>query len=378
MSGGVDSSVAAALLKKEGYDVTGVFMKAWQPRGLIRGQSFECSQTDDRREAMRAAAHLGIPFLTFDFEKEYKKEVIDYMIAEYKAGRTPNPDVMCNSRIKFGVFLDRARKIGSDYIATGHYARLRRASIKYKVSSIKLLKGVDEDKDQSYFLWTLTQEQLSYVIFPIGEYTKPKVRELARKFGLPNAEKKDSQGLCFVGELNMKEFLKQYIKEKRGNVLNDKGEVIGYHDGASFYTLGERHGFTITKKGPNDPPQYVVAKDVGRNTITVAPNRRYTQNERRMTQTIDDEVREVVIKDVNWVSGEPPDENKTYTARFRYRQPLQSCWIEAQKNADSTQNNAEGDLFRILFDESQRAVTPGQSLVLYLNTGECLGGGIIT
>src|SRR3989344_872016 len=227
MSGGVDSSVAAALLKEDGYEVTGVFMRVWQPDFLT------CSRTDDREEAMRAAAHLGIPFLTFDFEKEYKEKVVDYMIAEYTAGRTPNPDVMCNKHIKFRMFLDKAREMGADMIATGHYVRLGRESPKPKAQSpnktqnpkyqtnskFQLLKGIDVNKDQSYFLWTLTQEQLKYCLFPIGEYVKPKVREMARKYGLPNAERRDSQGVCFIGQFPMKEFLKNYIPSEKGAVF---------------------------------------------------------------------------------------------------------------------------------------------------------------
>ncbi|OGZ16792.1 MAG: tRNA 2-thiouridine(34) synthase MnmA, partial [Candidatus Lloydbacteria bacterium RIFCSPLOWO2_12_FULL_51_9] len=251
MSGGVDSSVAAALLKEDGYEVTGVFMRVWQPDFLT------CSRTDDREEAMRAAAHLGIPFLTFDFEKEYKEKVVDYMIAEYTAGRTPNPDVMCNKHIKFRMFLDKAREMGADMIATGHYVRLGRESPKPKAQSpnktqnpksqtnskFQLLKGIDVNKDQSYFLWTLTQEQLKYCLFPIGEYVKPKVREMARKYGLPNAERRDSQGVCFIGQFPMKEFLKNYIPEEKGGVLDTGGNIIGVHDGARLYTLGARHGF---------------------------------------------------------------------------------------------------------------------------------------
>ena len=219
MSGGVDSSVATALLKEQGYEVTGVFMQVFQPDFL------ECTRTDDRREAMRAAAHLGIPFLTFDFQEEYKEKVVDYMIAEYRAGRTPNPDVMCNKYIKFDMFLKKAREMGADCIATGHYASLERENPKPKIQStnkaqspkpkaqtnsndqnpkLKLLKGVDVDKDQSYFLWTLTQVQLKYCLFPIGEYTKPEVRAMARKYGLPNAERRDRQGVCFIGQFPTK------------------------------------------------------------------------------------------------------------------------------------------------------------------------------
>ncbi len=365
MSGGVDSSVAAALLKEQGYDVTGVFMQVWQPDFL------ECSRTDDRREAMRAAAHLGIPFLTFDFEKEYKEKVVDYMIAEYQAGRTPNPDVMCNSRIKFGDFLARARELEADYIATGHYVRLMRKSqitnhksqtnSKFQIpnSKFQLLKGVDTNKDQSYFLWTLTQEQLQYCLFPIGGYTKPAVREMARKFGLPNAERRDSQGVCFIGQFPMKEFLKKYIPAEKGTVLNMKGETIGEHDGAQFYTLGERHGFLVTKKTPNDPPRYVVAKDIAKNTIMVAP-----QNAR-------EEVTEAALAHGNFISGKVPVVGESCSVRFRYRQSLQEATIILPKVYDIRHTT-----YDIRFSAPQRAVTPGQSLVLYKGD-ECIGGGII-
>ena len=230
MSGGVDSSVAAYLLQQEGYDVTGVFMKVWQPEFI------PCSAEEDRRDAMRVAARLGIPFLTFNFEQEYKKDVADYFIAEYAAGRTPNPDVMCNRYIKFGAYLRTALAQGAEYIATGHYARVKKDSEGYH-----LLVGIDENKDQSYFLHTLGQDELSRTLFPIGNFTKPEVRQIARRAGLPTAEKKDSQGLCFVGKLDMKEFLSQYIPQKRGAVVDTKGVVLGEHEGAAYYTLGQRH-----------------------------------------------------------------------------------------------------------------------------------------
>ena len=233
MSGGVDSSVSAALLKKAGYDVTGVFIKVWQPDWI------NCTWKEDRMDAMRVAALLDIPFITLDLEKEYKEEVVDYMISEYRAGRTPNPDVMCNRYVKFGGFYDWAMKQGADYVATGHYAQ---------VIDGKLIAGNDKNKDQTYFLWTLNKEQLSKTIFPVGNIEKPEVRKLAKKFNLPNAEKKDSQGLCFIGKIDIKEFLSHYIDSKRGNVLNIEGEVIGEHDGSFFFTIGERHGFNILKK----------------------------------------------------------------------------------------------------------------------------------
>jgi len=347
MSGGVDSSVSAALLKEKGYDVTGVFINAWQPDFL------QCSRGDDKREAMRAAAHLGISFLTFNFEEEYKKEVVDHMVREYREGRTPNPDVMCNKYVKFGAFLERALKMGANCIATGHYARIVDKSV--RGPTLELWAGVDKNKDQSYFLWTLIQEQLQYTIFPVGDLTKPEVRRLAREFGLPNADRKDSQGLCFVGEFDMKDFLKHYMPEKKGDVLNEKGETIGWHNGAFFFTIGQRHGFTIVKKKPDDPPHYIVDKNIGVNTITVSPQ--------GPTLEI---VKEVIIKEINFISGTCPAMDKKYQARIRYRQPLQECSLDKDK---------EGEI-KVLFGKPQKAITPGQSLVLY-DGEECIGGGII-
>jgi len=350
MSGGVDSSVSATLLKEAGYDVTGVFINVWQPDFV------ECSSGDDRREAMRVAAQLEIPFLTFDFSQEYKKEVVDYMIREYKAGRTPNPDVVCNQSIKFGFFLKKALGMGADSIATGHYARKTESRIKNQELRYALLAGEDKNKDQSYFLWTLTQEQLKYVLFPVGEYEKPKVRVRAREFNLPNAERKESQGLCFVGAFDMKEFLRHYIPERKGDVLNEEGKIIGYHSGAFYFTLGERHGFTTTVKTPKDLPYYVVGKDTAKNTLTVS----------HIKIASGKTGKEVWLEDVHFISGETPDMTKKYMARIRYRQPLQVCSIREDKKE-----------ITVIFETPQEAVTPGQSLVLY--DGEmCLGGGIIS
>jgi tRNA-specific 2-thiouridylase len=237
VSGGVDSSVALALLKNEGYDVTGVFLKVWAPDFL------PCDWREERRSAMRVCATLDVPFITLDCEVEYKKEVVDYMIREYSEGRVPNPDVFCNKYVKFGVFLKRALEMGADYVATGHYAQVVKNMDKFK-----LCESTDKEKDQSYFVYTLGQYELSHTLFPIGHMTKPEVRKLAHKFGLPTATKKDSQGLCFIGKIDMKEFLTHYIETKEGDVLNTKGEVIGFHDGAIFLTIGQRHGFTVTKK----------------------------------------------------------------------------------------------------------------------------------
>jgi len=346
LSGGVDSSVAAALLQRQGFDITGVFIKVWQPDFL------PCTWKEERLDAMRVAAHLDIPFITMDLEKEYKQEVVDYMVREYKAGRTPNPDVMCNKYVKFGAFFEKAISIGADYVATGHYARLQKDG-----DISKLLMGIDENKDQSYFLWTLTQQQLQKTLFPIGEYEKPKVRDMAAKFGLPTAEKKDSQGLCFVGKLDMKEFLKEFIPEQNGDVLDEQGEVVGVHDGVYFYTLGQRHGFTITKKNPDDSPYFVVSKNVDANTLTVS----HKSDEGGLPHS----KTEVSLSDVNWISKVNPDMDKIYSARVRYRQQLQQCSISIHSFGR----------IRVVFKNPQ-VINPGQSLVLY-NDNECIGGGVI-
>lgn len=357
LSGGVDSSVAAALLKKAGYDVTGVFIKVWQPDFV------ECQWKDDRLDAMRVAAHLDIPFITLNLEKEYKREVVDYMIRGYKAGRTPNPDVMCNRRIKFGAFLDWSRERGADYVATGHYARVRsRSDTNLRIHAndtnrYELLAGIDERKDQSYFLWTLTQNELNYIFFPVGDMKKEEVRKLAKKFGLITAEKKDSQGLCFVGKFNMKDFLKSFVKIRRGKVMNVEGEEIGWHDGAALFTLGERHGFTVTAKTANDAPLYVIRKDVKKNTITVSPKSPKGDFAGARYQ--------VEIKDLNWIFS-APGPNKLYTARVRYRQSLQAARIK-----EFTRRGV-----KVQFDKPQNSLTPGQSLVLY-DGEKVIGGGVI-
>ncbi|MBI1999141.1 MAG: tRNA 2-thiouridine(34) synthase MnmA [Parcubacteria group bacterium] len=351
MSGGVDSSVAAALLKEAGYDVTGVFIRVWKPDFI------ECAKTDDESMARRTAAHLGIPFLVFDFAEEYKREVVDYMVREYKAGRTPNPDVMCNKHIKFGLFLQKAREMGADFIATGHYAR--KSEIRNPKSKISYLlhTAKDKNKDQSYFLWTLGQEQLRRTLFPVGGMEKSEVRKLAKKFGLPNAERRDSQGLCFVGEFPMREFLRHFIPLRRGDVLNEAGEVVGHHDGAFYLTIGQRHGFILTKKTPHDEPHYVVGKDAKANTVTVSAR----------TPEMPGSVSEVALENEHFISGAIPGADKTYRVRYRYRQPLVEAGIKKQ-----------GLGISVCFKASQSGVAPGQSLVIYDKNGEeCLGGGII-
>ncbi len=370
MSGGVDSSVSAAILKDQGYDVVGVFIRTWHPDFLV------CNEEDERRDAMRVAAHLDIPFLTFDLADVYKKEVADYMISEYKAGRTPNPDVMCNKEVKFGAFLKKALEMGADYVATGHYAQvslnknlkdfgafalgeLKRGGSK-NLSNFSLIKGKDPSKDQCYFLWTLKQEQLKHILFPVGHLNKTAVRKLAKKYKLPVAEKKDSQGICFLGDIDLKDFLKHYIKEKRGKILLENGEEIGFHDGAVFHTLGERHGFTITKKGPNDSAYYIVGKDVKKNILVVSqnpsqPSPYQGEGEGGVIKKLDN---------VNFISG-IPNENKNYTAQIRYHGEFLDCKIKITGKTT----------VEVIF-EKPVLVAGGQSVVFY-DKDICLGGGVI-
>ncbi|MEK7585273.1 MAG: tRNA 2-thiouridine(34) synthase MnmA [Patescibacteria group bacterium] len=348
MSGGVDSSVAAVLLKKGGYEVVGVFIKIWIP------ELSNCDWRAERRDAMRAAAKIGIPLITLDLSAEYKKLVIDYLLREYRLGRTPNPDVMCNKEIKFGLFYREVMKRGADFIATGHYARKQLLG-----TSCQLLASKDKNKDQTYFLWTLTPEILSKTLFPIGDYKKSEVRKLAAKFGLPNAAKPDSQGLCFLGPVDFKDFLAQHLPEKVGQVLDGSGKVIGEHKGAHFYTIGERHGFTLSKQTPDEAPHYIVSKDMKNNTITIAV--------RIVNSKIDNSRgREIILKEVNWI-GRAPKSSDKLMARCRYRAPLVPCHVKV-----------EGDRVKIIFDQPQTTIASGQSCVLYDARGvACLGGGVI-
>ena len=345
MSGGVDSSVAALLLQKQGYALVGCYIKGWYPPGVV------CNWKEDRRDAMRVCAKLGVPFITVDAEKEYKKEVVDYMVREYKAGRTPNPDIMCNKSIKFGVFLNKALDMGADYIATGHYVKKLSAS---GGKTCELVTAKDLNKDQSYFLWTLTQEQLKYCLFPLGEILKTEVRKIAKENDLATAEKEESQGVCFIGEFNMEDFLKKYIKPKKGKITTSRGEIVGEHNGLAFYTVGQRHGFGYA--GGNGGPYYVVEKDFKKNELIVAEK----LDEREFAKT------EVDIMGVNWIDVIVPKTNRNYLARIRYRQPLEKCKISKVSKKSA----------KIVFDNPQRAVTPGQSLVVY-DGKKMLGGGII-
>ena len=349
VSGGVDSSVSLALLQEQGYRVVGVFIRTWQPDWI------ECTWRDERRDAMRVCAHLNVPFVELDLEKEYKEGVADYMIREYRSGRTPNPDVMCNREVKFGGFLRWALDKGADYVATGHYVdRLVNEN-----GSVTMLRGNDPQKDQSYFLWTLTQEQLQHILFPVGNIPKSHVRKLAKKYNLPTAVKKDSQGICFIGDIDMKDFLRHYINEQEGSVLNAYGEIIGTHNGALFYTINERHGFLIHKefKGTNDNPYYVIAKDIENNTITVS------QNPEQDTEVVTSYRLVDMVDNQNIFSVEQDLE-----AQIRYRGSVKKITIN---EFNSIQKTAI-----ITFSEPDPTIAPGQSVVFYKGR-TCLGGGII-
>jgi tRNA-specific 2-thiouridylase len=338
MSGGVDSSLTAALLHEQGYDVTGVYMKNWTQD--LPGM--KCPWADDLADAKRVAVQLGIPFKVFDFQKEYKQKVVDYMIAEYQAGRTPNPDIMCNQEVKFKVFLDAALEDGADLIATGHYASTKDG---------QLLVAKDVAKDQTYFLHRVTQEALSKTLFPLGEMTKPEVREQAEKRGLVTASKKDSQGICFVGKVGIKEFLQQYVTAEPGDIIDKStGNVVGQHDGAIFYTFGQRHGLGVG----GGLPYYVVGKDMAKNQVFVTTN----LNDDALWRT------KLRLEQLHWINHAPtPD--ATYHVRTRYRAPLIPCKI---------QTTPDGLLLTL--EQPERALTPGQSAVLY-DGGRVVGGGIL-
>ncbi len=355
MSGGVDSSVAAMLLRDGGHDVVGVFMRCYNLDG--------CAERD-AEDARRVAEHLGIPFYVWDFEEEYKRRVVDYMIEGYRAGITPNPDVMCNREIKFGMFLEKALATGADYVATGHYVRRSKKEAPSGGESFSLFIAKDQNKEQSYFLWTLTQEQIAHCLFPIGDYLKPTVRAMAREAGLPTAAKKDSQGICFLGNISLADFLKRYIPERRGALVTVAGKKIGEHAGAAFYTIGERHlnaDFKFPKTGiaKERKPFYVVAKNVTENTVTVAEG-----NENQALYR-----KKIRLMDPNFICGESTAEVPARVfARVRYRQPLAAAKL----------SKSEGDGYMLEFREPQKFVASGQSAVWYSNEGEMLGGAVIS
>ena len=342
LSGGVDSSVAAMRLIEAGYDVVGVFIKVWHPDFLV------CNWEEERLDAMRVAAHLDIPFFTCDAEAAYKKHVADYMIAEYKEGRTPNPDVMCNKEVKFGVFLNFALKHGADKIATGHYARLEERD-----GNNILLRGVDTSKDQSYFLWTLTEEQRSHILFPVGNTTKKEIRREASLSGLNTAEKADSQGICFLGHVDIQDFLSHYTDARQGEVRTADGAVVGTHDGALFYTLGQRHGFTINVKIENDLPYYVKDKNLYENIVIVS-HEPPTMSSGHVELT---QVNEIL----------PFDFEKDYQFQFRYR----------QRPIHGTLKKTEDGRVSVCVLPDTELPPKGQSCVVY-DKDICIGGGIIS
>lgn len=344
MSGGVDSSVAALLLKNQGCDVTGVFMKNWSD------PAWPCPWVEDRADAMRVVIKLSIPFETWDFTKEYKAKVVDYMIKEYASGRTPNPDVMCNKEIKFGLFFDRAMQMGADFIATGHYVR--------KSADNKLIRAKYLEKDQSYFLWTLKQGQLLRCLFPIGEIeSKTEVRRIAAEYGLPVADKKDSQGICFMGPVDVAEFIKPYVKTDVGDIVTTSGQKIGTHTGLDFFTIGQRKGIGIGGTGP----YYVASKNYESNILVVAPAADQTPLESNS----------LVATDVSFTSDNV--EKTIVISRYfkikvaiRYRQEPVPANLERLTD----------DKWQVVFDKPVRAITPGQSVVFYRGE-ELLGGGVI-
>lgn len=342
MSGGVDSSVTAALLQEQGYAVTGVYMKNWSQD--LPGMT--CPWKEDYQDAKRVAVQLGIPFKMYDFETEYRQKVVDYMLAEYQAGRTPNPDVMCNQEVKFKLFLETALSDGADMIATGHYARIRDG---------QLLAGVDDNKDQSYFLYRVTENALRHSLMPIGEYHKPEVREIAARYGLATAAKKDSQGICFVGKVGIKDFLLHELgPQPAGPIIDAKGTVVGHHDGALFYTIGQRHGLDVG----GGLPYYVTGKDMPQNTVHVTTD---LQDERLWQ-------RQLTLTDVHWINSEPLAlEQAGLQLRTRYRAALVPV---------AATSRPAGGSWSFDLSEDVRAITPGQSAVVY--DGErCLGGGIV-
>lgn len=401
MSGGVDSSVAAYLLKERGYDVVGIF---------INGYNVDGCAARDAEDARRAAEAIGIPFYALDLREEYFQYVVKYMIDGYEKGLTPNPDVMCNKEIKFGLFLEKALALGADYIATGHYVRLRpqcsmindQFSKKQrkkpgnfknspKIGNWKLEIAKDLQKDQSYFLWTLTQEQLRHCLFPIGEYTKPEVREIARKAGLPTAEKKDSQGICFLGQVKLPDFLRKFIEPKKGDVLDTEGNKVGGHEGVQFYTIGQRHlnmvqksNFKMQNGRADKKPLYVVSKDVERNILVVAEGSEHPALFKK----------EIELTDVHFINpellrisaqGGPASGGKIQRlkilCRVRYRQPFVGAELIVGSQKSVTRNGGASALpvtgYRLRFTLPVKFVAPGQSAVFYSEGGELLGGGVI-
>jgi len=348
MSGGVDSSVSALLLKQQGFKVTGLFMKNWEDDD----DDEYCSSREDLIDAVSAAEVIGIPIEAVNFAKEYKDRVFSYFLREYEAGRTPNPDILCNSEIKFKAFLDHAMRLGADAIAMGHYAKVREHD-----GLFQLLKGDDPSKDQSYFLHRLTQAQLSRAMFPIGHLLKTEVRDIARKHGLANHAKRDSTGICFIGERPFREFLNRYLPTQPGDMVTTEGKKVGAHQGLAFYTLGQRQGLGIGggKEGTGEP-WFVAGKDRENNRLIVVQGHDHAALLAPKLNAID----------MHWISGSAPDISRGYAAKTRYRQQDAACRIAA----------LDGERASFTFDQPQWAVTPGQSVVVY-EEAVCLGGGVI-
>lgn len=346
ISGGVDSSVAAYLLKKQGHDVIGLFMINWEEK------DGSCSAEADYEDVKRVCNKIGIPYFSVNYAKEYYERVFSYFLEEYKSGRTPNPDVLCNREVKFGPFLEQAKKLGADMIATGHYAKKIEKDGKYF-----LAKADDLNKDQSYFLNQLSQKQLASVMFPLAEIDKPKVREIARELELSTAEKKDSTGICFIGERNFKKFLQEYLPAQKGKILDLEGNEVGEHDGLMYYTLGQRRGLNIGgRKGGNGERWFVVKKDLANNILYVSQG----EGEELFTDGL-------YANQMNWIPELPTQKEFDCLAKFRYRQPDQKVHVTILNDGE----------IKVDFAERQRAITPGQFVVLYDEEGICLGGGVI-
>lgn len=347
MSGGVDSSVAALLLQRQGYQVSGIFMQNWED------DDEHCTARQDYRDAASVASKLGIELTTVNFADEYWERVFAHFLAEYGAGRTPNPDILCNKEIKFKAFLDHARAQGADAIATGHYVRIGGSA-----QDVSLLRGLDTNKDQSYFLYTLDQQQLQPSLFPVGQMNKPDVRHLAQQAGFHVHSKKDSTGICFIGERKFSAFLAEYLPAQPGEIVTDAGDVIGRHNGLMFYTLGQRQGLGIGGRSDgSESPWYVLDKDLKENRLLVGQGHDHPALFRSRLKA----------HDIHWVKGDPPAAQFRCSAKVRYRQQDQSATVTVR----------DKNTLLLEFDEPTRAATPGQSLVLYDNE-TCLGGAIIS
>jgi tRNA-uridine 2-sulfurtransferase len=348
LSGGVDSAVSAHLLKEQGHDVLGIFMKNWEDDD----NSEYCSSREDLVDAVSVADHIGIDIEVVNFATEYKDRVFSYFLAEYQAGRTPNPDVLCNTEIKFAAFLDHALKLGADKIATGHYAGVRETAD----GRFELLKGDDDTKDQSYFLHRLNQAQLSKAMFPLANIPKKEVRALAEKLRIPNFAKKDSTGICFIGERPFREFLERYLPKKPGKMATPDGEIVGDHQGLAYYTLGQRGGLHIggSHEGSGEP-WYVAGKDIAKNRLIVVQGREHPA----LRKT------DVPLVNTHWISGDTPTTGNGYGGKTRYRQPDAACTYALEDEREM-----------LHFHDGQWAPTPGQYAVLYRGN-VCLGGGVI-